>query len=345
MRPKSELRAHARTVARKTLIGLTAIALLVPASAVSAAAPVKVIVQTRVGQMAPVIRSARDLGASIDRTGIPGLFVAELPIGAVAALESVQSVVAVSPDRSVGLASVDNAPASKDLGQLRSVAAAIGATTYWNAGFTGQGVDVALIDSGVAPVRGIAIGDKLIYGPDLSFESQDPSLLHIDTFGHGTHMAGIIAGSDKNDGDAAISAENKFVGIAPDSRIVSLKVADAFGTTDVSQIIAAIGWVIRFGDRDGLNVRVLNLSFGTDSAIGYRHDPLAFMDEGRRDFSGGDLAEQAAHGVIVFRSGPTRRARKHNARRNSACRRGAEHGRTQSNCFGTRSRERLEFLR
>ena len=76
-----------------------------------------------------------------------------------------------------------------------------------------------------------------------------------------------------------------------------------------------------------------------------RHDPLAFMDEGRRDFSGGDLAEQAAHGVIVFRSGPTRRARKHNARRNSACRRGAEHGRTQSNCFGTRSRERLEFLR
>ena len=51
-----------------------------------------------------------------------------------------------------------------------------GAHAYWNAGYTGQGVGVALIDSGVTPVDGLDTPGKVVNGPDLSFESQVPSL-------------------------------------------------------------------------------------------------------------------------------------------------------------------------
>jgi serine protease AprX len=67
--------------------------------------------------------------------------------------------------------------------------------------------------------------------------------------------------------------------MAPDARIVSVKVADAHGATDVSQVIAGIDWIAEHAHDDGMNIRVLNLSFGTDSAQSYVLDPLAFAAE------------------------------------------------------------------
>jgi serine protease AprX len=71
----------------------------------------------------------------------------------------------------------------------------------------------------------------------------------------------------------------RFIGMAPGSRIVSLKLADAQGNTDVSQVIAAIDWVVTHSRDAGLNIKVLNLSFGTDSTQDYRLDPLAHAAE------------------------------------------------------------------
>ena len=82
-----------------------------------------------------------------------------------------------------------------DDGSLYDVAQVTHAKDAWTKGWTGKGVDVALVDSGVAPVQGLTSGN-VVQGPDLSFESQDPALVHRDTFGHGTHMASIIAGRD-----------------------------------------------------------------------------------------------------------------------------------------------------
>ncbi len=132
-------------------------------------------------------------------------------------------------------------------------------------GYTGHGIDVALIDSGVAPVHGLDQPGKILYGPDLSNEGAITSLANLDTYGHGTHLAGIIAGDD---GD-------KVGGIAPDSRIVSVKVAGATGETDVAQVIAGIDWVIEHKNDNGLNIRVLNLSLGLPGVKSNIGDPFS----------------------------------------------------------------------
>lgn len=154
---------------------------------------------------------------------------------------------------------------------MQNLTAADGAEAWWNAGYTGQGVDVAVIDTGVSPVAGLDSPGKVINGPDLSLESQDPSLQYLDTNGHGTFMAGLIAGNDGQPGG--------YRGVAPDARIVSLKVGVADGGVDVSQMIAAIDWVVQHRNDDGMNIRVLNLSYGTNSIQPYVIDPLAYAVE------------------------------------------------------------------
>ena len=108
-------------------------------------------------------------------------------------------------------------------------------------------------------------------GPDLSLESQNPSLQYLDTNGHGTFMAGIIGGNDGQPGG--------YRGVAPDSRILSVKVGDADGGVDVSQVIAAIDWVVQHRHDNGMNIRVINLSYGTNSLQPYTVDPLAYAVE------------------------------------------------------------------
>ncbi len=167
-----------------------------------------------------------------------------------------------------------------DTYSMAATTANTGATAWWNAGYTGAGVDVALIDTGVSPVEGLDAPGKIIYGPDLSLESQAPNLTNLDTNGHGTFMAGLIAGHDSTltapYADAPASA---YRGMAPDARIVSLKVGDADGGADVSQVIAAIDWVVQHKNDNGLNIRILNLSYGTNSTQVETNDPLSYAVE------------------------------------------------------------------
>src|SRR3954454_14279855 len=171
---------------------------------------------------------------------------------------------------SVGIALVP-AEAATPLPDMASVAQVVGAPAAWQAGATGQGIDVALVDTGVTPVQGLNGDGKLVYGPDLSFDSQNPSTSHVDGYGHGTAMAGIIAGNDGTTGG--------YTGVAPGARIVSVKVASATGAADVSQMIAGIDWVVQHAHDPGMNIRVLNLSLGTNSTQSYQIDPLAHAAE------------------------------------------------------------------
>jgi serine protease AprX len=129
-------------------------------------------------------------------------------------------------------------------------------------------------------VVGLSDAGKIVNGPDLTPESQSASTRYLDTYGHGTHMAGIIAGHDPGI-DPATNQGNStvFLGVAPAARIVSVKVADAHGNSDVSQVIAGIDWVVQHAHDPGMNIRVLNLSFGTNSTQDYTLDPLAYAVE------------------------------------------------------------------
>jgi serine protease AprX len=158
--------------------------------------------------------------------------------------------------------------------ELDHVAAVVGADRMRGRGYDGRGVGVALVDTGVVPVKGLTSGN-IVNGPDLSFESQSDDHRYLDTFGHGTHMAGIIAGNDP----ATLLGE-RFQGIAPGARLTSLKVGTTDGAVDVSQVIAAIDWVVAHRNDDTRNpIRVLNLSYGTDGVQDYRLDPLTHAVE------------------------------------------------------------------
>jgi serine protease AprX len=159
--------------------------------------------------------------------------------------------------------------------ELDHVSAVIGADRMQARGYTGRGVGVALVDTGVVPVRGLTSGN-VVNGPDLSFESQSAGQRFLDGFGHGTHMAGIIAGNDP----ATLLGGKRFQGIAPGSRLTSIKVGSTEGAVDVSQAVAAVDWVVAHRNDDPRNpIRVLNLSYGTDGVQDYQLDPLTHAVE------------------------------------------------------------------
>jgi serine protease AprX len=230
-------------------------------------------------------RTVLEAGGTIGRRlAIIDGFTARVPRGALSAVRAAAGVDAVTVNAPVRL-SGDRWLADKDQNSLYTITKATGAHDVWSksdaAGrkVTGSGIGVALIDSGVAPVKGLAGVGKIVNGPDLSFESQAANLRYLDTFGHGTHLAGIIAGRDP---EVKVGNENDskyFVGVAPGAHIVNVKVAAADGATDVSQVIAAIDWVVEHRNDPGMNIKVLNLSFGTDSVQDARLDPLSYAVE------------------------------------------------------------------
>jgi serine protease AprX len=160
----------------------------------------------------------------------------------------------------------DNTSVPVTLGQVRTI---VDADQGAAATLTGAGIGVALIDTGVAPVAGLP-ANKIVNGPDLSFESQTANLRYLDTYGHGTHLAGIIVANDVASGSK---------GIAPGAKLTSLKVGTSAGATDISQVLAAIDWVVQHRNDDTANpIRVLNLSYGVFSKA-QAGDPLMFAVE------------------------------------------------------------------
>src|ERR687891_123560 len=242
-------RGRLRLLAASSVLLALILAIPVPASAGGGGSQVSVIVRERPGAGNEAEALVRGLGGRVRRhIGIVDAFAARLPAGALPRLRRLDAVAAVTPNARVRLShAVDGFDASLDAGSMHTIAQEVTrAGDLWNTGATGAGVDVAVIDSGVVPVNGLTAPGKVVNGADLSFESQSAPLRYLDTYGHGTHMAGIIAGRD-----TAVTSANKeqhrdrFMGMAPGARIVSVKVADAMGATDVSQVIAAIDWVVK----------------------------------------------------------------------------------------------------
>jgi serine protease AprX len=207
---------------------------------------------------------ARDLIQDAAEDAAAGSSLAPDPVASGEDVAALQDAV-VDPTAPIEPAADDGpsrARASMDL-----IRAASGAES---SDLTGAGVDVALIDSGVLGVAALDGPGKLVRGPDFSEDAYDPDLRGLDTFGHGSHMAGVLAGADPETG---------YEGIAPGARLVSVKVAGADGITSLVRVLMALDWVRRNRTTGGLNIRVLNLSFGVDARRSYVREPLAYAAE------------------------------------------------------------------
>ena len=202
-------------------------------------------------------------GRVIGRLAIINGVVARVPVRSLDGIRRSAGVRSVNADRAYGLsdAATEDSVAGVTLAEVRA-AVGIGEARL------GAGVDVALIDSGITPVPGLDDPAKVVNGPDLSADSDDESFRHLDAFGHGTHLAGLIAADGAG-----------FTGVAPASRLINLKVADRDGATSLSRLLLAIDWVVRNRSRDDMNIRVLNLAFGAPTDGTYRDDPMAFAVE------------------------------------------------------------------
>jgi len=151
-------------------------------------------------------------------------------------------------------------------------AVTVGARTVEDAyGYTGAGIGIAVIDSGVAAWHDDLTNKSSTlypYGNQRVSKFVDfvnGRALPYDDNGHGTHVAGIIGGN-------GYDSKGEKAGIAPGASLVSLKVLDANGQGTISNIIAALGWVK--ANAKAYNIRVVNMSVGAAIRESYWTDPL-----------------------------------------------------------------------
>lgn len=282
------MRRAARTSLLVRMLALLALALLPLASGRSAYADspprlhpaVEIFAQQRPGEMIPVIIQTKDnptaLAQRVKERG--GVVLQELEIiDGLAALVPPQQVERLGRDAQVEWISLD-APVipthrmddegdgqergekDRDDGIDASELAtayplAVDAVATWEEGVTGEGVTVAIIDSGIAgrrDFRGRIVG---------RFEFSSLTDSRADQNGHGTYVAGIIAGRAR-----------EYIGIAPEAQLLSLKVSGREGYALVSDVIRALQWAV--DHRDEYDIRVINISLTSTIADSYRLDPL-----------------------------------------------------------------------
>ena len=187
--------------------------------------------------------------------------VVEIPNALLHKLAERSEVLSVHHDRPTG-------------GEMNRTAVVVGARAVQaEYGYGGEGVGVAVIDSGITNYH-----DDLTYGgssPAVRVKNGQRVTAFVDFVngrtakyddnGHGTHVAGIIAGN-------GLDTFGARAGIAPAAHLVSLKVLDDHGRGVISNVIAALDWVI--ANKAAHNIRVVNLSVGAAVTESYQTDPL-----------------------------------------------------------------------
>jgi serine protease AprX len=146
-------------------------------------------------------------------------------------------------------------------------AAAIGAkNVHAQYGYNGAGVGVAVIDSGITPWHDdLTVANRTGQRVTAFVDFVNGQTAKYDDWGHGTHVAGIIAGNGYDSTGARAA-------IAPGANIISLKALDGEGKGKISYIIAALDWAV--ANKAAYNIRVINMSLGAGVFESYNTDPL-----------------------------------------------------------------------
>jgi len=238
----ARFRGRAAVATAMLLIGAAATS----AGATSASAGLlsnETVIVTATGPLSPLSAVAEVGGSVVSQYSIINGVEASIPTVMASALSSLPGIT-VTPDLSVSVQDTMSAP-------TRAPAAVYpeqtGATELAAQGDTGQGVTVAVLDTGIDNLPDFA--GRLIGGVDLTGEGNP---FH-DDYGHGTFVAGLIAGDGASSG-------GQYVGEAPGADLVAVKVAGASGQTDLGTIISGIQWTVL--NQSVYGIKVLNMSLG-----------------------------------------------------------------------------------
>ncbi len=157
----------------------------------------------------------------------------------------------------------------------------------WSKNATGKGVGIAIIDTGVAGELADFRKSQSDTGSRvIATAVTNPYATHDeDDYGHGTHVAGILAGNANNRAGSD-TLKGRYVGVAPEANLISVKVSDDEGDATVLDVIYGLQFVVDF--KADYNIRVVNLSLESTEAQSYKVDPL-------------DAAAEAAwfNGIVV----------------------------------------------
>jgi serine protease AprX len=217
------------------------------------ASTVNVIVQFKEAPTAVQHKKVTDRGGTLrSELGFVKAGSYRIPVSELNDLASEPDVVYISPDRPLR-------------GMLDNTTGAVNAATAWNAGYNGAGIGIAIIDSGVTTNNDLSL---LSIPYSQSYVSNNA--LTLDQYGHGTHVAGILAG----DGAAShgLFGFRNLQGLAPGAKLINLRVLDQTGAGTDSGVIAAINQAISL--KSAYNIRVINLSLGRPVFESYTLDPL-----------------------------------------------------------------------
>ena len=253
-----------------TALAVTACAAL-PATAGASSARSQVIVQLEAGTSTAAAKAqVREDGGRVtgDLPIING-FGATLSADAAERLAAADGVKAVTPDGPVEPQDVR----ASDLATAYPFSTS--APNAWNATVpaTGKGVGVAVIDTGIAgDLRDFRISPTDSRSRVIATAQINPNSTKAgDQFGHGTHVAGIIAGNSWNRSSLDL-LQGKYVGVAPDANLISVKVSDDEGHATVLDVLYGLQFAVDF--KDQLGIRVVNLSLESTVAQSYMVDPL-----------------------------------------------------------------------
>jgi serine protease AprX len=225
---------------------------------------VTVIVQRTAG--AAALESAvSGLGGQVTQDlSIINSFAASLPAGAAIQLATRPDVRFVSLDAPVVSTATQNVNTSA---LVNAYDFAIRADQAWNsaANLQGQGIGIAVLDSGVNP-------NSDLYTPSGSNRqvgnarfNTDYNQTTSDGFGHGTHVASIIGGNGS-------SSNKAYIGVAPSANLINVKVSNDDGSATTSSIVAGLQWVLN--NKSAYNIRVVNLSLNSTVSESYKTSPL-----------------------------------------------------------------------
>lgn len=236
--------------------------LLLTRAAESPDETVPLIVQTRSVSLDPVAAAVQARGGRVtERWDFISALAAELPARAIAGLAGLPGIKYISWDAPVSRQGGNTGTVNSDSVQT-AYPFAIGADRVWAMGNYGSGVTVAILDSGLAPQDGASQD----FGYRFATANIHPrALLGNDPYGHGTYVAGIIAGDGKLSNQA-------YVGIAPRSFIFSVRVSDDQGQASTSDLVRGLAWVHLNYKLKG--IKVVNISMQSSVQMSYLVDPV-----------------------------------------------------------------------